>query len=69
MALPLLSYSPKSQNQRVAAYEIPGDEQPRIFTTDNLLSSGDMGTLIEAAYRQIFFRNLAPASHAVSIRA
>ncbi|MBD2015317.1 phycobilisome rod-core linker polypeptide [Microcoleus sp. FACHB-53] len=55
MALPLLSYSPKSQNQRVAAYEIPGDEQPRIFTTDNLLSSGDMDTLIEAAYRQIFF--------------
>ena len=55
MALPLLSYSPTSQNQRVAAYEIPGDEQPRIFTTDNLLSSGDMDNLIEAAYRQIFF--------------
>lgn len=55
MALPLLSYSPKSQNQRVAAYEIPGDEQPRIFTTDNLLSPGDMDNLIEAAYRQIFF--------------
>jgi phycobilisome rod-core linker protein len=55
VALPLLSYSPKSQNQRVAAYEIPGDEQPRIYTTDNLLSSGDMGNLIEAAYRQIFF--------------
>jgi phycobilisome rod-core linker protein len=59
VALPLLSYSPKSQNQRVAAYEIPGDEQPRIFTTDNLLSSGDMGTLIEAAYRQIFFHAFA----------
>lgn len=59
MALPLLSYSPKSQNQRVAAYEIPGDEQPRIFTTDNLLSSGDMDTLIEAAYRQIFFHAFA----------
>lgn len=55
MALPLLSYSPTSQNQRVAAYEIPGDEQPRIFTTDNLLSPGDMDNLIEAAYRQIFF--------------
>jgi phycobilisome rod-core linker protein len=59
VALPLLSYSPKSQNQRVAAYEIPGDEQPRIFTTDNLLSSGDTGTLIEAAYRQIFFHAFA----------
>lgn len=59
MALPLLSYSPKSQNQRVAAYEIPGDEQPRIFTTDNLLSPGDMDNLIEAAYRQIFFHAFA----------
>ena len=59
MALPLLSYSPKSQNQRVAAYEIPGDEQPRIFTTDNLLSPGDTGALIEAAYRQIFFHAFA----------
>lgn len=55
MALPLLNYSPTSQNQRVAAYEVPGDEQPRIFTTDNLLFSTDMDTLIEAAYRQIFF--------------
>lgn len=59
MALPLLSYSPTSQNQRVAPYEIPGDEQPRIFTTDNLLSSGDMDNLIEAAYRQIFFHAFA----------
>lgn len=59
MALPLLSYSPTSQNQRVAAYEIPGDEQPRVFTTDNLLSSGDMDNLIEAAYRQIFFHAFA----------
>lgn len=55
MALPLLSYSPSSQNQRVAAFEVGGDEQPRIFTTENLLSPGDTGVLIEAAYRQIFF--------------
>jgi phycobilisome rod-core linker protein len=55
VALPLLNYSPTSQNQRVAAYEVPGDEQPRVFTTDNLLFSTDMDNLIEAAYRQIFF--------------
>ncbi|MBW4619245.1 MAG: phycobilisome rod-core linker polypeptide [Cyanosarcina radialis HA8281-LM2] len=55
MAIPLLSYAPKSQNQRVAGYETPGDEQPRTYTTDNILSPGDMGVLIEAAYRQIFF--------------
>lgn len=54
MALPLLNYVPSSQNQRVKAYEIPGDEQPRIFTTDNLLTNSDLDTLIAAAYRQIF---------------
>lgn len=59
MALPLLSYSPSSQNQRVAAYDIGTDEQPRIYTTDNILSSGDMQALIDAAYRQIFFHAFA----------
>lgn len=54
MAIPLLSYSPSSQNQRVAGYEIPGDEQPRLFTTENLLSPADMDVLISAAYRQVF---------------
>lgn len=59
MAIPLLEYSPSSQNQRVASYEVPGDEQPRIFSTDNILSPGDMDNLIEAAYRQIFFHAFA----------
>lgn len=55
MAIPLLTYSPSSQNQRVASYEVAGEDQPRIYSTDNLLSSSDMDNLIEAAYRQIFF--------------
>ncbi|MEO1298122.1 MAG: phycobilisome rod-core linker polypeptide [Cyanobacteria bacterium J06636_16] len=55
MALPLLTYSPSSQNQRVAGYEKPGDEQPRVFSTENLLDTSGMNALIEAAYRQIFF--------------
>ena len=59
MAIPLLTYDPSSQNQRVAAYEVPGDEQPRIFSTDNLLSPSDLDLLIEAAYRQIFFHAFA----------
>lgn len=54
MAIPLLNYPPSSQNQRVANYEIPGDEQPRIYTTENLLSSGEIENLIWATYRQIF---------------
>jgi phycobilisome rod-core linker protein len=55
LAIPLLSYAPKSQNSRVTGYDAAGDEKPRIFSSENLLSSGDMGNLIEAAYRQIFF--------------
>ncbi|MBD2464354.1 phycobilisome rod-core linker polypeptide [Oscillatoria sp. FACHB-1407] len=59
MTIPLLEYSPVSQNQRVAGYEVPGEEQPRIFSTENLLSPSDLDTLIEAAYRQIFFHAFA----------
>ncbi len=59
MTIPLLEYSPVSQNQRVASYEVPGEEQPRIFSTDNLLSSTDLDALIEAAYRQLFFHAFA----------
>lgn len=59
MALPLLSYTPVSQNQRVAAYDVPGDEQAKIYTTENILFGTDMDELIEAAYRQIFFHAFA----------
>jgi phycobilisome rod-core linker protein len=59
VAIPLLAYSVSSQNSRVSGYEVPGDEQPRTYSTDNLLSAGDMDVLIEAAYRQIFFHAFA----------
>lgn len=59
MAIPLLEYSPVSQNQRVSGYEVLGDEQPRIYTTENLLSTTEMDNLIEAAYRQLFFHAFA----------
>ncbi|NET05780.1 MAG: phycobilisome rod-core linker polypeptide CpcG [Merismopedia sp. SIO2A8] len=59
MTIPLLGYAPVTQNVRVAGYEVPGDEQPRVFSTENLLSAGDIDTLIEAAYRQIFFHAFA----------
>jgi phycobilisome rod-core linker protein len=59
MPLPLLEYKPSSQNSRVKGYEVPGDEQSRIYSTDNLLSSGEISDLIEAAYRQIFFHAFA----------
>jgi len=59
VAIPLLEYSPISQNQRVTGYEVPGEEQPRIYSTDNMLSPTDLDDLIEAAYRQIFFHAFA----------
>lgn len=59
MAIPLLEYSTTSRNIRVTGFEVPGDEHSRIFSTDNQLSSTDLGYLIEAAYRQIFFHAFA----------
>lgn len=55
MALPLLSYIPTSESYtRVTGYEVPGDEQPVIFTAENMPSGSEWDTLIWAAYRQIF---------------
>lgn len=54
MALPLLQYAPKSQNQRVAGYEVGSDEQPKIYTTENLPSPSEMDEVIWASYRQVF---------------
>ena len=54
MTLPLLSYPASSQNQRVNGFEVPGDEQPRIFSTTLLLDSQELETLILVAYRRIF---------------
>jgi phycobilisome rod-core linker protein len=59
MPIPLLEYSPSSQNSRVSGYEVGNDEQSRIYSTDNLLSSSQIDTLIGVAYRQIFFHAFA----------
>jgi phycobilisome rod-core linker protein len=54
MPLPLLEYAPTSQNTRVTGFEIPGDEQPRVYSTEHLLSASEIGDVIDAAYLQIF---------------
>jgi phycobilisome rod-core linker protein len=59
MSIPLLEYAPSTQNSRISGYDVGSDEQPRVFSTDNLLSSGQTTDLIEAAYRQIFFHAFA----------
>ena len=54
MTISLLEYSPSSQNQRVEGFEIPGDEQPRQYTLDNLPKGTEVDEIFWAAYRQIF---------------
>jgi len=54
VSLPQLTYEPTSQNHRVNGFEVPGDEQPRRFSVETLLSSGEVDAAIQAAYRQIF---------------
>ena len=63
MTISLLSYPLSSQNQRVNGYEVPGDEQPRIYTTDNLPKGTEVDEIIRAAYRQIFNEQQQIASH------
>ncbi|NJO40243.1 MAG: phycobilisome rod-core linker polypeptide CpcG [Cyanobacteria bacterium RU_5_0] len=54
MSLPLLTYPLSSQNQRVNSYEIPGDEHPRRYTTDDLPKGAEVDAIIWACYRQVF---------------
>nr|YP_009546334.1 phycobilisome rod-core linker protein [Gelidium gabrielsonii]AYO27682.1 phycobilisome rod-core linker protein [Gelidium gabrielsonii] len=55
MPIPILKYSLATQNQRVDGFEyLPGEEQPKIYTTDNLPTAVEMDEIIWAAYRQIF---------------
>ncbi len=54
MNLPLLSYPSSCQNQRVSGFEVPGDEQPRIFSTALLPDAQEVEMLILVAYRRIF---------------
>ena len=55
MSIPILKYSLSTQNQRVNSFEyLPGEEQPKVYTTDNLPKAFDMDQIIWACYRQIF---------------
>lgn len=55
MSIPILNYAFSTQNQRVDGFEyFPGEEQPKIYTTENLPTAIEMDEIIWAAYRQIF---------------
>jgi phycobilisome rod-core linker protein len=63
MSIPLLEYTPISRNHRVANFEVPGDEAPRVFNTEIASSNSEMEDLIQAAYRQVFNEQQMLASH------
>jgi len=54
VAIPLLAYAPSCPNQRVDALGARDDEAI-VYSTDDLFSPTEVGDLIQAAYRQIFF--------------
>jgi len=53
MTIPSLTYTPRSQNQRVTGYEVGSDETPRWLNRDPLDQS-NLDATIAAAYRQVF---------------
>ncbi|MEM6592874.1 MAG: phycobilisome rod-core linker polypeptide [Cyanobacteria bacterium P01_C01_bin.73] len=63
MAIFLLSYSPSSQNQRVRAIEVPGDEHFQRHHLDGSFSETDVDDNIRAAYRQIFHEQQMLVAH------
>jgi len=54
MSIPLLTYKPSSQNQRVAGYEVPNDDTPYIYRLEDSFDETEIQDLIWAAYRQVF---------------
>jgi phycobilisome rod-core linker protein len=55
VALPLLKYAPSTQNSRVKALRVGSDEDPKAVSMDKAMDLEDQNSVIEAAYRQIFF--------------
>nr|YP_009394511.1 phycobilisome rod-core linker polypeptide [Vertebrata thuyoides]ARW63073.1 phycobilisome rod-core linker polypeptide [Vertebrata thuyoides] len=55
MSISLLQYSLSTHNHRVNSFEnLAGEEQPRLYTTENLPSCVEVDEIIWASYRQIF---------------
>ncbi len=56
--LPLLNVTPKTQNQRVAGYDVLDEDDPQIYRLSDAKSVDEVDALIWAAYRQIFGEHL-----------
>jgi len=55
VALPLLQYAPTTQNNRVAPIRVASDENERSLQMDISMDADNVETVIESAYRQVFF--------------
>nr|YP_010619434.1 Phycobilisome rod-core linker polypeptide [Xiphosiphonia pinnulata]WAX03447.1 Phycobilisome rod-core linker polypeptide [Xiphosiphonia pinnulata] len=63
MSIPILKYSLSTHNHRVNSFEfLSGEEQPKLYTTENLPSSVELDEIIWACYRQIFSEHQALSS-------
>ena len=63
MPIPLLETSLKTQNQRVAGFDVPDEDDPQIYRLRDAVSETDVSDLIWAAYRQIFSEHLILESY------
>ncbi|MBD2296565.1 phycobilisome rod-core linker polypeptide [Anabaena sphaerica FACHB-251] len=63
MSIPLLEYSPSSQNQRVEGYEVPNEDTPTLYKLTSATSDTDIDAIIWAGYRQIFSEHLILTSY------
>ncbi|MEP0870189.1 phycobilisome rod-core linker polypeptide [Trichocoleus desertorum AS-A10] len=63
MSIPLLEYKPSSQNQRVAGYEVPNEDNSDIYKLDSGSASDDIQAIIWAAYRQVFSEHETLRNH------
>ena len=59
VAIPLLKYAPITQNARVAALRTSCEEDERSYSRDIAVDSDNLKTVIESAYRQIYFHAFA----------
>jgi phycobilisome rod-core linker protein len=58
MSIPLLEYTPRTQNQRVDGYEVPDDDDFQYYRLSSVSSDFEIKETIWAGYRQIFSEHL-----------
>ncbi|WAL58494.1 phycobilisome rod-core linker polypeptide [Thermocoleostomius sinensis] len=63
MSIPILEVKPKTQNQRVAGYDVLDEDDPQIYRLTDAIDETDVTAIIWAAYRQIFSEHLILQSY------